>query len=71
MDHLQERVRMEQIRPLDVPFTSRVIVAITLGFFMLQVLGDQAIQSDWEKLSETLTDTIFEGVRPPEGGYDT
>jgi AcrR family transcriptional regulator len=71
MDHLQERVRMKQIRPLDVPFTSRILVAITLGSFMLQVLGDKVIQSDLETLSETLTEIIFDGVRPQERGYDT
>jgi hypothetical protein len=62
---------MKQIRPLDVPFTSRILVAITLGSFMLQVLGDKVIQSDLETLSETLTEIIFEGVRPQERGYDS
>lgn len=71
MDHLKERVKVNQIRPLDVTFTSRMFVAITLGLFVLQVLGDQVIQSDWEKFADTLAGIIFEGVIPREKVNDT
>lgn len=62
--HLRERVEIGQIRPIDPSIAARIILAMLSGFFILQVVGDPVIKSEWETIARSLTDILFEGVTP-------
>jgi AcrR family transcriptional regulator len=64
--NLQLRVMMGQIKPIDVAMTARVLAGVINGLFFLEVLGDPLIESEWDSLSETLTDILFEGLSPEQ-----
>jgi AcrR family transcriptional regulator len=62
--HLQSRVNLGHIRPINVPLTTRILVGMTLGMFLLQLLGDPVIQSEWEQLADSMVSLIFDGINP-------
>jgi len=61
--HLQARIDQGQLRPLDTAMTARVISGMTLGLYMLEVLGDRAIATHWDALTETVLTLMFQGAR--------
>ena len=62
--HLRERIEIGQIRPIDPSIAARIIIAMLSGFFILEVVGDPLIKSDWETIIRSLTDILFTGVSP-------
>lgn len=60
--HLQVRQEQGQIRPLDIPMSVRLLVALTNGLFFLDVLGDPLVQAEWDELSKLITSIFFDGV---------
>jgi AcrR family transcriptional regulator len=60
--HLQARSLMGQIRTVDPALTARILVGLTTGLFILEVLGDPPIKVGWEELSEVITSVLFDGV---------
>ena len=64
--HLRERIEMGQIRLVDPSITARILLAVLSGLFILQVVGDPVIKSEWETIAQLLTDIFFEGVAPGE-----
>ena len=61
---LQMRIMLGQIKPIDAPLTARLIISIWTGLFILQVLGDPLVQSQWDALAEVSTSILFDGVSP-------
>ena len=61
-EHLQARSQMGQIRPVDPALTARILIGLTTGLFILDVLGDPPIKTGWEGLSEAITSVLFDGV---------
>ena len=62
--HLRERIEMGQIRLIDPSIAARIVLAMLSGLFILQVVGDPVIRSEWETIAKLLTDILFEGVAP-------
>ena len=62
--HLRERIERGQIRLIDPSIAARILLAMLSGLFILQVVGDSVIRSEWETIAQLLTDILFEGVAP-------
>jgi AcrR family transcriptional regulator len=60
--HIQERGLAGQIRLVDPAIVARILVGLTTGLFILDVLGDPPVKAGWEELSEVITSVLFEGV---------
>ncbi len=61
-DQLQQRVDLGQIRPINVPMTARFLSALWNGLFLLRVLNDPLVVSNWDELAEVITSITFEGL---------
>lgn len=60
---LHQRAARHQIgHDIDVPASARMIVSLYLGLFLLQVLGDGLVQSEWERLMDAFVRMIFDGI---------
>lgn len=62
--YLQNLVDNGQFRQVNVSFMSRTLVALLIGLYVLEVLGDTMIHSKWEELSQTVASLLIEGVAP-------
>jgi TetR/AcrR family fatty acid metabolism transcriptional regulator len=60
--HFQARVELGQMQPVDLPLTARAMAGLVLGLLTLHLLGDDHLEQAWEKLPETLTTLIFDGL---------
>jgi hypothetical protein len=43
---------------------THILTGLMLGLYVLQVLGDPLVIEEWERLSESLTSALFDGVAP-------
>jgi AcrR family transcriptional regulator len=68
--HLQARRVMGQIKPVDAALVSRILVGLTTGLFILEVLGDPMVTDGWEELSEVITSVLFDGVANRTNDHD-
>lgn len=64
--HLQKLLDNGQFRPIHVPYMARTLVALMLGLYFLEVLGDPLIQSQWDELSKAIASLLIDGAAPPE-----
>jgi AcrR family transcriptional regulator len=68
MDGLEKdltlRIKLSQIRDLDVPATARVLTSIWIGLFIMQLLEDPQKQPDWERLARATIHIVFDGISP-------
>ena len=62
--HLQKLLDKGQFRTIHVPYTARTLVALLLGLYVLEVLGDPLIQPEWDELSDFIASLLFEGMTP-------
>lgn len=62
--HLERLLDKGQFREIHVPYTARTLVALMLGLYILEVLGDPLIQPEWERLSGFIASLLFEGLAP-------
>lgn len=62
--YLQNLVDNGQFRQVNVSFMSRTLVALLIGLYVLEVLGDTMIHSNWDELSQTVASLLIEGVTP-------
>lgn len=63
--NLQQRGVLDAARTdLDIPAFTRVIVAMYLGLFILEVLGDPLVKGEWDRLVNSFTNLVFEGIGP-------
>jgi TetR/AcrR family fatty acid metabolism transcriptional regulator len=65
--YVQARVEMGHIRPVNVPLTVRAVQGMFIGLIVLRIMGDEALNAEWEQIPETLATLIFDGLRPREG----
>ena len=68
--HLQARSQMGQIKPVDAALVSRILVGLTTGLFVLEVLGDPKVTTEWEELSELITSILFDGIANRTNDHD-
>lgn len=64
--HLQELLDHGQFRPIDIPLTARLLVALMLGLYVLEVLGDPLVPSQWDELSQVVASLLIDGAAPNE-----
>jgi len=62
--HLQELLDKGQFRMINIPYTARTLVALMLGLYVLEVLGDPLIQSQWDELSQVIASIFVDGAAP-------
>ncbi len=62
--HLQELHDKGQFRMINIPYTARTLVALMLGLYVLEVLGDPLIQSQWDELSQVIASIFVDGAAP-------
>ena len=62
--HLHARRDLGQIRDVELPLAVRIVVALTIGLFFLEVLGDPLVKDRWDDLSKLITSIFFDGVTP-------
>ena len=68
--HLQARSQMGQIKPVDAALVSQILVGLTTGLFVLEVLGDPKVTTEWEELSEVITSILFDGIANRTNDHD-
>lgn len=62
---MQTHIQLGQIRNIDASFGARFLISLWLGMFILQVLGDPLITSEWEKLTNVSASIVFDGLGKP------
>jgi AcrR family transcriptional regulator len=62
--HLQKLLDHGQFRAISIPYAARTLVALMLGLYVLEVLGDPLIQPEWDELSKFVASLLFEGLAP-------
>lgn len=68
--HLQARSMMGQIRAVDPELTSRILIGLTTGLFILEVLGDPVVKAGWEDLTQVIESILFDGVANRTNDHD-
>ena len=66
--HIQTRVDMGHIRPVEPALAARAVQALFLGLLILRLLGDETLQVHWDDMSEVMATIIFDGLGTREGG---
>ena len=61
---LQMRIMLGQIRQQDVHLSARFITSLWTGLFILQILGDPLLASDWDAFAQESTAILFDGIQP-------
>ena len=51
------------IRRFDVSLTMRLITSMVLGLLVLRLLGDPAIEEQWQKLPDVIADMVLYGIQ--------
>ena len=68
IDALEADLRLRcdrgQVRPLDAPALARLLTALWIGLFVLQVIGDPLAIQEWERLVDALADSLAHGLSP-------
>ena len=64
--YVRAQIELGHIRPVDVPLTVRAIQSTFVGLLVIQILGDEPLQSRWDDVPEILATLIFDGLRPEE-----
>lgn len=63
--HLQARIELGQMRPIDVKTAARIFAGIFLGLIMFNLIGDPVVAHLWENPKETveiMIDIFLNGV---------
>lgn len=61
-EHLKQRIELGQIQPVDIRLLARIISGLITGLYLLQIVGDQEITSEWDELSRLLVQILFNGI---------
>jgi AcrR family transcriptional regulator len=61
-DHLEMRSNSGQIRPIDIQLSARFLGGLSIGLFMLDSLGDEALENRWGEITGVIGDIIFHGL---------
>jgi len=62
--YLQNLLDNGQFRQINVSYMSRTLVALMIGLYVLEVLGDSLIHATWDELSQVIVSLLIEGVAP-------
>jgi AcrR family transcriptional regulator len=62
-EHLKQRIELGQIQPVDIRLLARIISGLITGLYLLQIVGDQEITSEWDELSRLLVQILFNGIK--------
>ena len=65
--YIRARIDLGHIRPVNAALVTRAVQAMLLGLIILCIMGDEALNAEWEQIPETLATLIFDGLRPREG----
>jgi TetR/AcrR family fatty acid metabolism transcriptional regulator len=58
------RIKLGQLRDLDVTATARVLTSMWIGLFILQLLEKPPEQPDWDRLAHSAIQIVFDGIAP-------
>lgn len=61
-EHLNQRIGLGQIQPVDTRLLARILSGLITGLYVLQIVGDQEIDSEWDELSALLIKILFTGI---------
>jgi AcrR family transcriptional regulator len=61
-EHLQKLIDNGQFHKISVPYTARTLVALLLGLYVLEVMGDSLIHIEWDELSRVVTSLLIDGI---------
>lgn len=59
-EHLRERMALGQLGATDAAMTSRLIIAILFGIFMMQVLNDPLVGECWSELEAAIVKVLID-----------
>jgi AcrR family transcriptional regulator len=65
-EHIQARIELGQVRPVDRGMAARMIIAVAMGLFLLRSLGDPLLQppaDGSDHLPEEVASFFFDGLR--------
>ena len=62
--YLQNLLDNGQFRQINVSYMSRTLVALMIGLYVLEVLGESMIHANWDELSQTIASLLIDGVAP-------
>lgn len=58
-DNVQARIDQGDMRVVDAAISSRLLVALMNGIFLLSILGDDVVNQQWDVLDEAIVDLFF------------
>lgn len=59
-EHLRERMALGQLDTTDAAMTSRLVIAILFGIFMMQVLNDPLVGECWSELEAAIVKMLID-----------
>ncbi len=62
-DQVLSRIELGQIKNYKPQHLVRILISLTLGLYLLKVLNDEVVLSEWEELSHTTANVLFEGIK--------
>lgn len=62
-DNVQARIDQGDMRVVDAAISSRLLVALMNGIFLLSILGDDVVNDQWDVLDEAIVDLFFRGYQ--------
>jgi len=62
-DHILAREELGQIRSQKPQYLVRMLISLTFGLFLFQVFKDDIVLNDWDELSSSIANILFEGVK--------
>ncbi len=63
-DYVLAQIESGHIRGYKPQHLVRIFVSLTFGLFLLQVLKDDVVSSEWEELTRSVAKVLFEGIKP-------
>jgi AcrR family transcriptional regulator len=60
--YFQQWAAQHIIKPINISLAMRAISGMVLGLIVERIIGDQALESQWDELPDFLTDMILNGV---------
>lgn len=65
-NHLEERSKSGEIRPMEVPNAARLLGGLSIGLFMLDAIGDEILEDSWDEMIAAIGDIVYNGFSPSE-----
>jgi AcrR family transcriptional regulator len=63
-EQIQSRISTGTLRPIDARMSAHLLISIWFGYLVLDILDGPAVCLQWDELTQTSADILFEGLHP-------